>query len=318
MFKKILVPLDGTEMAEAALPYAEELAGRLDSDIVLLHVFGPEQSTSKSMLLHYLSHTAEDAASAANQLYSDVAGKQPSKPIEVTWEVISGETAEAITSYAIGKKTELIIMYQQPASRNSHIPGDITHGILKHSPVPVLLVQKEIAAGQLFPEWGQNGIMVPLDGTERAAILLPFAEGLINQRGIDARIILVNIFNRPAINSDYPESAENLPWPEHVKRIQAFFRRQAKKYLEGMRKKIGGSYEIDAVVAMGDPAEEIARISKKLKPDMILMAPHGYSEISNLEYGNVTEKVIQAVNSPVLVVGPGVKAPKVEQLTDEG
>ena len=59
MYKRMLVPLDGSELAEVVFVYAKELAGRLNLDLVLLHVCAPEQSESAPMHRAYIERAAE-------------------------------------------------------------------------------------------------------------------------------------------------------------------------------------------------------------------------------------------------------------------
>ena len=59
MYKKMLVPLDGSELAEIVLPYARDLAGRLDLELILLHVCEQHRSASQFMCQSYIQHAAE-------------------------------------------------------------------------------------------------------------------------------------------------------------------------------------------------------------------------------------------------------------------
>ena len=49
MFERILLPLDGSELAEMSIPYAEELAGSFNSEIILYHVYGHEHKHQEHM-----------------------------------------------------------------------------------------------------------------------------------------------------------------------------------------------------------------------------------------------------------------------------
>ena len=62
MFERILLPLDGSEIAETAIPYGEELARRLGSEIVLYHTHGPEHQEQQHMRQMYLDRLAETDA----------------------------------------------------------------------------------------------------------------------------------------------------------------------------------------------------------------------------------------------------------------
>ena len=67
MYEKILVPLDGSELAEVALPYAEELAGRLGSEVNLLAVSKSAESESYNEHLIYIERMVEHTKRGAQR-----------------------------------------------------------------------------------------------------------------------------------------------------------------------------------------------------------------------------------------------------------
>ena len=79
MFERILLPLDGSEVAEMALPYGEELASRLGSELVLYHVHGPERGDLKRVHQMYLDRLAETVGANIRKLQpqsAEVKGKR--------------------------------------------------------------------------------------------------------------------------------------------------------------------------------------------------------------------------------------------------
>ena len=67
MYKKMLAPLDGSELAEVVLPYAKELAGRLDLELTLLHVCEPSGAESEFMCRAYLEHVRRGSTEAVQR-----------------------------------------------------------------------------------------------------------------------------------------------------------------------------------------------------------------------------------------------------------
>jgi nucleotide-binding universal stress UspA family protein len=68
MYKRMLVPLDGSQLSESVLPYADELAGRLDLDLYLLHVSPPQETQSITVYESYVTHMAEVMASRSREV----------------------------------------------------------------------------------------------------------------------------------------------------------------------------------------------------------------------------------------------------------
>lgn len=85
MYKKMVVPVDGSKLAESAFTYAKELAGRLDTDVTLLHVVDPRESESLPMHQAYVNHSAEIVRRRISEVQKRLGKKQTPR--------VSGEVA---------------------------------------------------------------------------------------------------------------------------------------------------------------------------------------------------------------------------------
>ena len=106
MFEKILLPLDGSEVAETALPYGEELASKLGSEVVLYHVHNPEQQSQEQTHQAYLDRLAETIKSNIRK------NQSRSAEVKVTTIVEAGEPSENIRNLVDKHKVDLVIMRQ--------------------------------------------------------------------------------------------------------------------------------------------------------------------------------------------------------------
>lgn len=158
MFKHLLIPLDGSHLAETALPLAQELAQRFGSTITLLRVpdnplvpFGDNEAAARYW--HELRQTAYDEALAyLEKQQALLAEALPSATINI--EIVNKmPPAEAILYYADMIKADTIIM-------NTHgrggfqrwVYGSVASKVLSHSTVPVLLVRAKEATDFDLPE----------------------------------------------------------------------------------------------------------------------------------------------------------------------
>jgi nucleotide-binding universal stress UspA family protein len=91
VYEQILVPLDGSELAEVALPYAEEFATRLGSKITLLYVSEPPDDQCH-MHFFYMQRMAENVGKDAERKIGQIAKKE----IKANWEILMGYPAEQI------------------------------------------------------------------------------------------------------------------------------------------------------------------------------------------------------------------------------
>ncbi len=150
MIKKILVPLDGSKLAESVLPYAEEFAQKLNAEVDLISVtnrvqgYWPFEDLNRphqTRLAPQATCTMEEHA--AN--YLDTAAKSlEEKGIKVVKEVICGKTAQEIVFYANDNHSDLIIISTHGRGGLSKLThGSITEKVIKQSRVPVVLIRPQ-------------------------------------------------------------------------------------------------------------------------------------------------------------------------------
>lgn len=149
MFDRILVPLDGSEAAERAIPVAEELARRFHGGLVLLEVVSPTHDWHYSDMEAASGRTAADqeerAVATARWHLESVAHRIRGLPVEV--DVRLGRAAEAIAQVAFEDGCDLIcIAAHGPgahARRGHWSLGAIGERVVHGSTTPVLVVHPE-------------------------------------------------------------------------------------------------------------------------------------------------------------------------------
>lgn len=100
MYKRMLVPLDGSELAEVVFAYARELAGRLDLDVILLHVCRPEGREFLPMHRAYIERAAEIVRRQSAEVQQKIGTQPGGKAVEARGSVVVGHPAEEILRYA--------------------------------------------------------------------------------------------------------------------------------------------------------------------------------------------------------------------------
>jgi nucleotide-binding universal stress UspA family protein len=303
MYKRMLVPLDGSELAEIVLPYAKELAGRLDLELVLLHVCEQHGAESQFMCQSYVDHTAETVKAQSREVQIKTGAPQGGETVEVTPATVTGHPAEEIINYANSNNIDIILLASHGRSGVSRwVLGSVADKVLRASRVPIWLVRAAIPEKIVYDEWPKKSYLVLLDGSKTAETVLPHVEALAKQRSAGLmNIVLLRVVEEPFITADYPEAN----WKEHVKNIKEHFKNEAESYLAGVRQRLAAvGLKVTMKVLMGKPADEIIDYAYKNHPNLIIMATHGNSLASRWEYGNVADKVLYGVSSPVFVVRP--------------
>jgi len=301
MYKKMLIPLDGSELAEIVLSYATELAGRLDLEVSLLHVCELSNSDSQFMCRSYIERAAEKIRDGSREVQS-LTGLSPGiKEVESSGKVVTGHPAEEIINFAKDENIDFILMSTHGRSGVKRwVMGSVADKVLRASPVPIWLVRAAIPEKIIRDEWHNRTLLVPLDGSEMAESVLPHVESLARQRGADKmQIKLIRVAEDPFVTADYPFK----DWEEHVKRTKEHFKKGAETYLEKTQQRlIESGFKVDFKVLQGDPANEIINYAHENLPNLVIMATHGRSGIGRWEYGSVADKVLHGVSSPVFMV----------------
>ncbi len=312
MYERMLVPLDGSKLAEVVFAYATELAGRLSLDVTLLHVCSPKEQESAPMHRAYVERAGETIRHHLEEIQKK-AGIQPgSSAVATRGELAVGYPAEEILSYADENDIDLILMATHGRSgiRRWAI-GSVADKVLRASKVPVWLVRAGIPEEVVYDQWTRRTILVPLDGSELAESVLPHVEALVKQLGTElVDVILLRVCEPPIISSDYPEAIMPLSWEEHVEQQMARSKRVSEEYLTKVKKRLkdaGLKVRSEVLVGkppLGNPADEIVDYANRNPFNLIVIATHGRSGISRWAYGSVAARVLLGVSSPLFLVRP--------------
>jgi nucleotide-binding universal stress UspA family protein len=306
MYKKMLVPLDGSELAEIVFTYAKELAGRLDLELFLLHVHDPSEDAALRVPDAYLNGARDSMMVQVAELRTGL-GLKDDKSLKVEYAAIPGHPAEEILRYAEGNDIDLILIATHGRSGIKRwVLGSVADKVLRASKVPVWIARAVIPQEIVHDEWPTRKLLVPLDGSEVAETILPHTEALTKQRGAElVEVTLIRVCESPFITADYPEATTRLTWKEHVEIVQAKFKKGCEEYLAGVEKRLrDAGITVRSEVLMGNPADEIVSYAKRNHFNLIAMCTHARSQPGRLAYGSVADKVVRGASSPVFLVRP--------------
>jgi nucleotide-binding universal stress UspA family protein len=282
MSSKILVPLDGSKLAEQVLPYAQLLAGAYGAGIMLLRVTDPDARlpfTANQSASDYLKYTATTL-----------------KPLAVDAVEKIGLPAEVIVDSAKGDADCLIAMATHGMTGPRRwLLGSVASKVVQTAANPILLIRVK-------PDMAPSGpialkrVIVPLDGSGLAEKVLPYARVLASKLNLDMQ--LVRTYNLPP---DAYLVADGM-----IDQGPATYREslheESEKYLDGKVAglRADGCASVSAHVIEGDPASEIVDLASAPQ-SLIAMSTHGRSGVGRWALGSVAEKVVQHTRAPVLL-----------------
>lgn len=294
MYDRILVPLDGSTAAEMAIPYAEEIAAKLGSPMILVSVSESNVAGTERLYQAYIGRVAE-------QVQEQVKNWKPEKTIPVQSRVFTGTPVNQILHYADEIDAGLIVM----TSRGASIPGPwllghIVGQVLRATDKPLLLVRTPATQSALQRRKLVNRILVPLDGSKLGAAAIPYAETLA--QALAAELVLFQVLEPMTSWASYIGGTVPLyQTPQDLERWKALANARLDDAAKPLR---GRGISVSAAVLLGTPADQIIDYAKTNSIDLIVMSTHGRTGIGRWVFGNVTDKVLHAGDTAVLVVRP--------------
>lgn len=293
MYTRMLIALDGSEIAEKALPWARALAKSFKISVELLGVIEISHYTSGERA-RYLDTFIDNAIRWNQEYLKKVARTFPAGNVETTVE--GGVPAEIIITKAAEHKGTLVVMATHGRSGLKRwLLGSVAEKVLRGASNPVLLV-RAIDKSQTDGDVTPNRIIVPLDGSTLAEGVLPTVVELA--KALELEVVLLRAYRvRAIMHASKNDLHDSLG-------TDTDSQREAASYVNGWveRLKSDGCADVVSVAAEGEAAETIIESAKKTPNSLIAMCTHGRSGVKRWLLGSVTEKVIRHADGPVLVV----------------
>src|SRR5262245_35878531 len=307
---KILVPLDGSSLAEEAIDTAIVLAAGGPFTLSLLmatEAHGLPVADPIDAQVRVVREAEEYLASGRARLarhgITDVAASAG-----------YGQAAPAILEGARLKNADLIVMSSHGRSGLGRlILGSVAESVLRGTRVPLCIVHGPRTASTELPAWQSQGanrrwttyrrVLVALDGSPAAETILPFVLGFAGPLGLQATLLRVNVPVRPTIVEGTALSMLEDPETDQI---------DAEEYLAPLAVDLRRhGLRVRSQVRRGPAAEEILKAASESKVDLIAMTTHGRSGLERLILGSVAESVLRTTALPVLLMrATEVEAPR--------
>jgi nucleotide-binding universal stress UspA family protein len=297
MLETILVPLDGSALAERALPYATRLARAAGGRLVLVRATGARPAAGGTRVA--------PAAEAEDYLRTARAGLYELAPDRIGAVVYGGDAAEAVLAEVRLRRAGLIVMATHGrGGLGRALYGSVADAVLRHAPAPVLLVPA--ACERRWPPARPPGaepgpprrVLVPLDGSDLAeealapagALAAALGAGLLLAQAVPFPVVASGSSQEDASDAGGPDAEVGAAW----------------RYLEEVAAPLrAAGREVEVRVEAGMVVPTLARIERELDVEGVAMATHGRSGLARAVLGSVATEVLHRTTAPVLLVRPG-------------
>jgi len=302
MFTRILVPLDGSELAEQVLPYVRILGKGLQARVELLRVFDPV-SPSLADPAHglYLDRIIASVRTQMQDYVENVAASLRKDGLTVSTIVHEGNAAASIVQEAETIPDTLVAISTHGRSGITRwVMGSTTDKVLHATSHPLLIVR--VRDRPVFgPGVKLNSVLVPLDGSTIAEQALPYAVVLATALGLNVILLRVTLSAE-----DYPLPASDFAgYP--LSRIEGLIEHgdaEAREYLETVCEKLReqGVDSVEGRVVHGHPGGTIIDMTRQIQDCLVTMTTHGVSGLDRWIRGSVANRVVRHSVDPVLVI----------------
>ncbi len=293
MYEKIVVPLDGSELAERALDYVTGLTIASDAHVTLLNTCASDQPEAERIHRVYLQHIEEVFRSRLED-----AGSEGSR---VDSAVLFGHPAEEILTYVEKNKVSLIAMTTHGRSGvRRWALGSVAARVARHSPVPVWLIRTDVPEDALYREWPERRILVLLDGSERAEQVLPYVADHAKTGG--AELVLLRVFEPLSTLAVYaPSMFAN--WEQLAEQMRADQQKECDRYFGDLESRLGDEgIRVRSETLFGNVWDEIISYIERDGFDLVALTSHGRSGIARWAVGSVAETLLRKCPVPLLLV----------------
>ena len=302
MYKRLLVPIDGSAHSARALPLAAAFAARAGASLQVAVVHDPSAYIpfvpGEVAIPVYdrelvAQHRAED-----QRVVDAAVASLTAQGVSASGVLLDGTIVEALEAQVVRAGIDAVIMTTHGRSGFDRLRmGSVATAFLTRATVPILLVRAPDGAPETPPSLPTGALLCPLDGSPFAEAILPYATAFAGLLGLRLHLIDVTV---PHALPMAPFGAEALLADDSALRAEEQGRAS---YLSRVLATCPAGSSIEAVTDMS-VARAILEASKKTGVGAIAMATHGRGGFKRLVLGSVADEVIRHASVPLLVYRP--------------
>lgn len=321
MFQRILVPLDGSVLAEQALPTAARLARIAGGSVILLRVVRPpvEYVSGATYMIYTPLDTMErmmkEEVAEAKLYLEDVASSRTLEGVHSQLEVYTGPATPVILFVTEAQKIDVIVMSSHGRTGLKRwILGSVAQKVVRSSSVPVLLLREHetVVAGPHPYVERPLRVLVTLDGTVVAKAALQPAAQLIAALAAPGQgaMHLMRVVKHEARSGEMYGATTN---EEHLHKAKLYLQSVTSHLRAGLAAElkltVTWSVTLDkdvasAIIGVAENGEDAEGTGVFGGCDVIALTTHGREGFQHLMMGSIAERVLNGTRLPLLIVRP--------------
>ena len=309
MYSKVIVPLDGSELSQQALPYARLVAGSLSVPIELVqafHILPPAVLGARSQ--RAIDLMVSEAQQRAERNLAPIREQLESDGHTVSTSTLRGTPADVIVAQASTDPTALVVMSTHGRGGIARwAMGSVTDKVLHTIPNPMLIVRATVT-GPAAPERSIRTVLAPVDGSPLAELSLSHAASIAS--ALSAGITLLRVtppgdYYRHQLISTTAEMGAIVDFdPVTADELVADDAEQVAAYLADVENRlaIDHAHGVASVHQLHNNVAQAIIDQSAEQPSLVVMTTHGRSGVGRVVLGSVTDRVVRHSNVPVLVI----------------
>ena len=290
--RHILVPLDGSPLAERTLPFVTAVATGFSARVTLVRVV---ESVESAPVIDAVEFEMARAEAHAHLVSLEAALR--SQGISTAIEIVQGKAAEQVPHFAKTHNADLVVLSTHGAGglQSWNLGGTVQKVIATtHASVLIVPAQRSTTDAVQFRK-----ILVPLDCSQRAECILPAAMALAQAH--TAELILAHVVREPEVPRRLLPSSEDVDLAE---KLTEGNRCEARRYLRDIENRLAamtGRVEVRLVVSP-HPVQALRELATQEQADLIVLSAHGNTGDPKQRYGSVASQFLHEGAEPLIIL----------------
>ena len=293
MLKRILVPLDGSLLAECVLDHVRILARVFGSHVTLLRTLECGINHAHGIVdpLDWQLQEAE-AGAYLHRLSEQLS----SQGLQVDYVLLEGVAAQQIVEYTHEHEIDLIVLSSHGRSGLSRWNmSSVVHKVITQAHTSTLII-RAYATREIGDALKYERILVPLDGSTRAECVLPVASALVDRE--HGELILAHIVAHPEVFHRTPLTAAERKLIEQWTHNNL---EKAANYLNKLQSRLTANNRLH-LACSDDVIEALHDLAEQEVASLVVLSAHGTSGKRRWPYGSMVNSFITYSTCPLLIV----------------